>query len=585
MLQRMFRGAVRAAALLAITMPLAYAQSAPAAKSAAPAAKAAAPAKKQASFDASGCFGCHGPIKEFHEAGKHKAVACTSCHTGIEQHLGDPSARPKTIMDPANCGTCHQNQFKTMYNMNWEKTARKEKVQATGPAPDPAYDKLMMPHGFTKEHNEPRSHAFALYDQLVVDRSFGGRFENKEGWKFLSKNGGDIKIWDYLEDKYPGQDHKAFKPGTAAAANPVCMSCKTSDHILDWAYMGDPVPGAKWSRTSKVVDFVKDVNHSLNCNFCHDPHSAQPRIIRDALIQALTRPEKDTLWNKDPRGAKIEVKDMGVRGFTRKIATLSRYDTNLQCGQCHVEYNCNPGTDLATGQPIGMADGRTNHFPFKPVNEVGQHYTDLKFRDFKHGITGALLWKAQHPDVETYYNSKHQKAGVECSQCHMPKVKDPKTGKTFTSHWQTSPKHYIKETCLTCHADWSEKQVNYTIDSLKNRFNGKVRKAEFWLTRFVDKFEEAQNLGVDPKALEAARAKHYDAHVNWEWWTASNGSYFHNPDQATESLNKSMTISQEGIKLLDDAMAAKRKGSTTSASAPAAPAPAAASAAPVATAK
>jgi formate-dependent nitrite reductase cytochrome c552 subunit len=160
----------------------------------------------------------------------------------------------------------------------------------------------------------------------------------------------------------------------------------------------------------------------------------------------------------------------------------------------------------------------------------------------------------------------------------MPKVKDPKTGKTFTSHWQTTPKHYIKEPCLTCHMVWSEKQANYAIDSLKNRFAGKVRKAEFWLTRFVDKFEEAANLGVDAKALDAAREKHFDAHVNWEWWTASNGAHFHNPEAATESLNKSMSISQEGIKLLDDAMAAKRKGTTTAAAAPPAPAPAPAAA-------
>jgi formate-dependent nitrite reductase cytochrome c552 subunit len=63
---------------------------------------------------------------------------------------------------------------------------------------------------------------------------------------------------------------------------------------------------------------------------------------------------------------------------------------------------------------------------------------------------------------------------------------------------------------------------------------------------------------VDEATLDKVRAKHYEAHVHWEWWTASNGSHFHNPDQATESLNKSMTISQEGIKMLDDAMAAKR---------------------------
>jgi nitrite reductase (cytochrome c-552) len=539
-------------------------------------ASAQAPAKKApaaAKFDAGTCLGCHSPIKAFHDEGKHKGVACSSCHNGLDKHLADSKARPVTVTDPAACGACHKPQFESMYQMNWEKTARKEKSLATGPSPNPAFDKLMMPHGFTREHNEPRSHAFALYDQVVIDRAFGGRFQNKEGWRFLTQPGGNIKIWDFLEDQFPGEDHKAFKPGTAAAANPVCMSCKTQDHILDWAYLGDPVPGVKWSRTSKVNEFVKDVNHSLNCFFCHDPHSAKPRVVRDGLIQALTRPEKDTLWHRDERAAKIDVKDLGVRGYTRKIATLSRYDMNLQCGQCHVEYNCNPGTDPTTGKPIGMADARTNHFPFKPVDEIGKHYTDLKFGDFKHGITGALLWKGQHPDVEVFYNSKHQKAGVECSSCHMPKVKDKKTGKTYTSHWQTNPKHYIQETCLTCHGDWTRQQAVYAIDSLKNRFEGKKRKAEFWLARMIDKFEEAKNLGVDEAVLNQARAKHFDAHINWEWWTAANGAGFHNPEQATASLNKSMVFSQEGIKILDDAMGAKRKGATTAAApAPAAPA-------------
>jgi len=380
-----------------------------------------------------------------------------------------------------------------------------------------------------------------------------------------------------LVDKQPGEPHKAFKPGTAAAANPVCMSCKTADHILDWAYLGDPDPKAKWSRTSKVQDFVKDVNHSLNCIFCHDPHSAQPRVIRDGLIQALTRPEKDTLWNSDPNGAKIDVMELGVRGHTRKIAILDKYDTKLQCGQCHVEYNCNPGTDPVTGKPIGMDDSRTNHFPFKGVNDIGKHYTDLKFRDFKHGITGALLWKAQHPDVEVYYGSVHDKAGVQCHTCHMPKMKDAKTGKVFTSHWQTSPKEYLKETCLGCHQGWTEKQAVYTIDSLKNRFMGKLRKAEYWLTRMIDKYDEAKNLGVDEATLAAVRDKHYEAHVHWEFWTASNGAYFHNPKAADDSVNKGMVISQEGIKLLDDAMAKKRgEGKTAAVAAPApAPAPAA----------
>jgi len=565
------RSGVVAAAVVAVGLPAAaLAQPAPAVK---PAPAKAAPvqvAKAAKKFDASGCWECHKPIREFRDAGKHQSVGCDNCHEGLERHSKEEKFRPTTKMDPAACGECHKNQYSTLYQMNPEKTARNEKSQLNGPSPNPAWDKLMGPHGFTREHNVPRSHAFALYDQLVVDRAFGGRFENKAGWEGLAQWGGNVKLWSVLEDKFPGQDHKPFKPGTAAAANPVCLSCKTSDHILDWAYMGDPVPGAKWSRTSKVNEMAKDVNHALNCNFCHDPHSAGPRIIRDGLIQALTRPEKDTLWHRDARGAKIEVKDLGQRGFTRKIATLSRYDTKLQCGQCHVEYNCNPGTDPVTGQPVTMTDARTNHFPFKNVFEIPKHYTDLRFRDFKHSITGAMLWKAQHPDVETYYGSKHQKAKVECHECHMPKMKDPKTGKTYTSHWQTSPKNYVRQACLTCHDEWKEEQARYVIDSLKNRFQGKLRKAEYWLTRMVDKFEEAKNLGVDEPTLEKVREKHYEAHAHWEWWTASNGSHFHNPDQATESINKSMTISQEGIKMLDDAMAARRASLRTAQAAPAA---------------
>jgi nitrite reductase (cytochrome c-552) len=537
-----------------------------------PAARPVATIKAKAmpgkAYDATECYDCHTEVKAFHAGSAHKSVGCDACHGGLDAHKAKGRGRPSTNMDPANCGSCHANQFNTLYKINTEKTAHKDKTVAAFTA----IDKILAPHGFTREHNEPRSHAFALYDQVVVDRAFGGRFENKAGKAGQTRMGGNFKIWDVLNDAYPGEPHKVFKPGTAAAANPVCMSCKSSDHILDWAYLGDPEPKAKWSRLSKVNEFVKDTNHSLNCNFCHDPHSAKPRVIRDGLIQALTRPEKDTLWHKDPLGAKIDVKDMGERGFTRKIAMLSRYDTKLQCGQCHVEYNCNPGTDPSTGQPVTMADARTNHFPFKPVSQIQQHYSDLKFGDFRHAITGAMLWKGQHADVEVFYDSKHQKKGVECHDCHMPKVKDAKTGQVYTSHWQTSPKHYIKETCLSCHKSWNEKQAVYTIDSLKNRWTAKMRKAEFWLTRLIDKFEAAQNMGVEAAVLNDARSKHAEAHIHYEWWSASNGAHFHNPEQFEASIQKGMQVSQAGIKLLDDAMALRRP---TAAPAPAPTPPAA----------
>ena len=513
---------------------------------------------KAAAFDASPCLGCHTPIKALHDMGKHSTVGCDACHDGTAAHLTDSSQRPVTRTDLATCGGCHQNQYKSYAQMDWRRNARSEKKQMTGPAPDPAYDLLMSPHGFTKEHNQPRGHTFALLDQYVVDRAFGGRFGTKEGWRYLTGTG-DFKVWDITVDLYPDNtDQKPFKPGTAAAANPVCLSCKTQDHILEWAYMGDPAPGAKWSRTSKVVELAKSVNHALNCIFCHDPHAAKPRIVRDAMIDVVTRTDAPTLYSQDPRKTKVDVREMGLRGFTRKIGLLERYDGKLQCAQCHVEYNCNPGFNPTTGEPITMADRRTNYFPFVDVNNILKAYDGIKFRDFRNQFTGAALWKAQHPDVETYYNSTHEKLGIDCAACHMPRVKDAKTGKFYTSHWQTNPKNYLRETCLQCHHQWDEQQARYVIESMASHYQGKVRNAEFWLTQLIGKFSQAQLVGVSEDALKAARAKHGDAHANWEWWTAVNGASFHNLELAKTSLANSVTASQAGLKILDDAIKAKQ---------------------------
>jgi hypothetical protein len=77
----------------------------------------------------------------------------------------------------------------------------------------------------------------------------------------------------------------------------------------------------------------------------------------------------------------------------------------------------------------------------------------------------------------------------------------------------------------------------------------------------VDKFGEANAVGVDETVLKDARRKHDEAHAHWEWWTAANGAAFHNTDQAKDSLNRSMVLAQEGIKILDDAIKGKRSAS------------------------
>ncbi|MEW6488344.1 MAG: ammonia-forming cytochrome c nitrite reductase subunit c552 [Thermodesulfobacteriota bacterium] len=508
------------------------------------------------------CYECHDVIESLHKGAKHDGVNCTACHSGLQAHLKDPGAatRPVTDLSWYACGACHTEQLESFLTTSYHRPARDEKSQLTNRSPNPFWDKLMAGHGFTKEHALTRSHPWMVVDQFVVDRAFGGRFQPKEGWRYVAQPAGK-KTWDYLEDRYPdSNEHKAFLPQTAAAANPVCFQCKSQDQILDWAYMGDPDVGAKWSRASNPVEVARTIQHGLNCFTCHDPHAAKPRVVRDGFIDALTRPEADTLWHRDPERTKIQVIDMGVRGFTRKIALLEKYDSRLQCGQCHVEYNCNPGTDAKTGERVTMADRRTNHFPYKDVLGLYDHYVgQIAFLDFKNSFTGGFLWKGQHPESETYYNSKHAKAGVQCDHCHAPKVKSAKTGKEYTSHFATTPKVMLQETCLRCHADWDEERARYTIDSVKAYFKGRMRKAEFWLDQLIDKIVEAKKAGVPEGAVKQAQDQHLKAHILWEYWTAENSDGFHNPELARESLTRSVDESQKGLKILDEALAGMAK--------------------------
>lgn len=531
------------------------------------------------------CFECHTTVSNLHTRGAHKDVDCSFCHDIKPEHMESPlpENRPVVHMEWEACGQCHDTQMHSFLEVGKHRPARFEKSNLNGRSPNPTWEKLMSPYGFTKEHSATRSHALMLIDQFAVDRAFGGQFQPKAGWNYIFQSG---KAWEVLFDAKEKNPDFQDLPQTARAVNPVCMNCKTMDHMLGWAYLGDNVEGVTWSRESNAVEMAKNMNHALNCFFCHDPHSAEPRIVRDALIEAMTSEEKyakNNLFQQDPNHVKFEVLDMGERGFTRKIAILDKEDPrrrSLQCAQCHVEYNCAKGKDLVTGADIGFNDRRTNHFPLKNALALYDHYfVDLKFVDFTNKFSGAKLWKGQHPEYETYYNSVHDKAGVSCVQCHMDVVE--KDGKLqYTSHFVQSPRYILQNTCLTsdCHGagadkhanwqgkdaeyvkvstNWTAEDAKYSIDSIKTYTTGKMRKAEFWLAELIDAIALAEKMGVDKATLDQARTQHSKAHILWEYWTAENSDGFHNPSLARESLTNSITESMKGYDLLDKAMKAK----------------------------
>jgi len=180
-------------------------------------AKKAMPAEKAVKVET--CYDCHSQIKDFHAGSKHAKVNCSNCHEGLDSHVKDTTTKPVTRTDHAVCGKCHKEQYESFVSVNLESKAKVEK--ATFKSRSPLFDKLMAPHGFTKEHAEPRSHVFMLVDHLIVDRGYGGRFQLKDWTKISDAKGSEKSAWGVLIDKDPStSDQKAFIPQTATAANP-----------------------------------------------------------------------------------------------------------------------------------------------------------------------------------------------------------------------------------------------------------------------------------------------------------------------------------------------------------------------------
>ncbi len=90
-----------------------------------------------------------------------------------------------------------------------------------------------------------------LIDHLVVDRSYGGRFQPKDGWAYVTAKG-PLEAWDRAVDTRPEtKEHKPFIRESAAAAAATCLQCKSQDHILHWRFMGERSTTASLSQKTR----------------------------------------------------------------------------------------------------------------------------------------------------------------------------------------------------------------------------------------------------------------------------------------------------------------------------------------------
>ncbi len=310
---------------------------------------------------------------------------------------------------------------------------------------------------------------------------------------------------EYNEDRghvYSLKDVVQIKRKKPSAS---CWTCKSTNVPAQLARYGEDF-------YAKPFDSLTDeMQYPIGCSDCHDRASWKLRLSRPALVDALTR-----------------------RGEPAEDLPLWKL-RSLVCAQCHAEYYFQPGTQVVT-------------FPWDKgltPQAVNEYYDALGFADWTYPASGTRMIKIQHPDYEFSQGGFHQRLGLACADCHMPKLTAP-DGRTYTSHWWTSPLKHVKESCGRCHSLALDK-LPARVETLQADLQSRLEKAALLTIRAGQAIGEAAKKGAPDSALSEARSLHRQVQLRVDWLAAENSAGFHNPAAARSILAEAEDLAQKAL--------------------------------------
>ena len=568
------------------------------------------------------CAGCHSQKATDLAASSHAGLVCESCHEGASAHAADGAIKPTVHFDLELCGGCHPDQYGTyIYGDDWKTRYGGSPYRWSKLNDFAHYNDIIDGYGFTREYNEERSHGVMLKDHFDVTR---GKYETcmqckstkvayywDTGQERVVQNetfvrgghmaqgitipqGTRVRMWTDRTAPYP-DTHEArvlviLPDGTQYASFNAPGAIKNTQ----WTW------SALYALTVNELPADSPTRQSGNgCNHCHAPHKVARdaatgslvgfRIIRKSLLDAIDRKGINPYGPGSPRS------------FNGN-APLSVDEGVALCAQCHVEYVCG-------NSPIDGID--RDYFSWAKVSDLENVYqtqfpgygvhSDRKYvQDWSHG-TGPLssslapgngvsyltpfpigeeLVKSQHPEAETYWESRHYDNGAHCSTCHMPKVTRAGDGKQFTSHWMASPLKYmtpepmtqfastfglnlsnegIIPPCGACHGGRLS-NMKSRAEHIQDGTYADALAVEGALVASLARIKSAKDAAamrqpVDPSLLEAAVEDHRAAHVRWENLVVSENSMgFHNPSEVGSELASAGILAQSARQKASDAL-------------------------------
>jgi nitrite reductase (cytochrome c-552) len=424
----------------------------------------------------------------------------------------------------------------------------------------PWMKRLYAGYAFSIDYRELRGHAYMLYDQEVTERVT----KRTQSGACLHCHASIIPTYRRLGMVALGQDPDPDAAALAADFNwPAVMEGFRLASTMDYAtahaellktpdgtpdrhqdrFPGGSRPVAPPGETPPPAPMPDDLAHQMgeahpvSCVDCHDPGNMRLRVTRPGFIHgiaALARSE-DPL----PHLPSVERWRQGKRDrpYDPNLDATRQEMRSFACAQCHVEYYC--------------ATKETLFFPWDnglKVEQIEQTYADHRFPDgtpfldYLHGETGAPAFKAQHPEFELWSQGIHARAGVSCSDCHMPYERQG--AMKVSSHWVRSPLLNLNNACQSCH-NVPEAELRDRVDSIQDRTRALIDRAAHALTDMLDAIREAQASGASEEELAPVFALQRSAMWRLDFIASENSLGFHADQEAARVLAESIDYSRQ----------------------------------------
>lgn len=416
----------------------------------------------------------------------------------------------------------------------------------------PWLKRLYAGYAFSIDYREARGHAYMLYDQVVTERvnqrpQSGACLHCHASTTVLYRKVGLEAMGQPSDDKalaasfnmpavIKGFEVLSTKPYHEVLAMLTQVPDGTPATAKDKPVFPAPPVGGFQPTTQPSGHFAMDEAHPVSCIDCHDPKNMAVRVTRPGFMQGIAAlassddpvphlPSIET-WRKGNRQKPYDPNQLPSRQEMRSFV----------CGQCHVEYYC------ATKDTLTLPWGKGLKAEQLEAYWEQRKFPDgSKFFDYKHGETGAPLFKAQHPEFELWSQGIHARAGVSCSDCHMSYERVG--AMKVSNHQVRSPLQNIDNACRVCHHS-PENELADRVRTIQKRTEHLVEVAAGAMTQMLDAIMEAKAAGAKDADLEEVFKLQRQAMWRLDFISSENSRGFHASQESARILAESIDCSR-----------------------------------------